>query len=247
MALNQTKVYHLFHSGVAVKIGEDLLVFDYYKDNPSGEDRDLTNGVISEKNLEESDNIYGFVSHRHSDHYNPTIFNWEDKTDNVYYILSNDINVRTGKDNYIFVNKDEELEVNEVEIKTFGSTDLGVSFLVKHKEVTIFHAGDLNWWHWKNNSREDQKQEEEDYKQEIAKIVKEDKIDIAFVPVDPRLDEYYYLAGEYFLRKVEPEVLIPIHFSSNYDITSEFAQKMNNSNFVTDIKSIQQRGQEINF
>ena len=245
MALNQTKIYHLYHSGVAVKDNESLMVFDYYKDNPAGLKRDITNGVISQEDLAEKKNLYGFVSHRHSDHYNPQIFTWEDQVDNAKYIISDDVNVRTDKDNYIFVNKDEQTQVDDMNIKTFGSTDSGVSFLVKKEDMTIFHAGDLNWWHWKNDSRDEQKAEEENYKKEVEKIAREEKIDVAFVPVDPRLEEYYYLAGDYFLREVKPEVFIPIHFASNFDITDKFAEKMSKSNIDSEIKVIKKRGQEI--
>lgn len=245
MDLKDTKVYHLYHSGVAVKTENDLMIFDYYKDKPAGKENNINNGVISEKELNDSDNIYVFVSHRHSDHYNPVIFTWEDKTENVCYILSNDINVRTGKDNYIFMNKEEELELDELKIKTFGSTDLGVSYLVKTEDMVIFHSGDLNWWHWKNNSREQQREEEKNYKKEVDKLVREDKIDIAFVPVDPRLDEYYYLAGDYFLKNVKPKVFVPIHFSSNYKITEKFAKKMKKFSQDTEIKIIKKRGQKI--
>ena len=28
------------------------------------------------------------------------------------------------------------------------STDEGVAFLVEVNGVVIYHAGDLNWWHW---------------------------------------------------------------------------------------------------
>ena len=33
-----------------------------------------------------------------------------------------------------------------------GSTDEGVSFCVDFAGVTLFHAGDLNLWHWRDES-----------------------------------------------------------------------------------------------
>ncbi len=35
------------------------------------------------------------------------------------------------------------------EIRTLRSTDEGVAFVVHYAGKTIYHAGDLNWWHWK--------------------------------------------------------------------------------------------------
>ena len=42
----------------------------------------------------------------------------------------------------------KNLSLKGVKIKAFGSTDIGISFLVSVDGVDIFHAGDLNWWHW---------------------------------------------------------------------------------------------------
>lgn len=37
-------------------------------------------------------------------------------------------------------------------VKMYGSTDAGGSFLIHCHGITIFHAGDLNWWHWAGDS-----------------------------------------------------------------------------------------------
>ncbi|MEI3154718.1 MAG: hypothetical protein V8S95_06185 [Odoribacter sp.] len=37
-------------------------------------------------------------------------------------------------------------------IKAFGSTDIGISFLIDIDNIRIFHAGDLNNWHWEEES-----------------------------------------------------------------------------------------------
>ncbi len=243
MAVNNLNIFHLYHSGVVIKTEDKLMIFDYYKDDPAGQERKISNGVITEKELNEKKEIYVFVSHSHGDHYQPLIFNWEEKTDSeIKYILSNDINIPNKKENYYFMDKYQTLNFNELKVKTYGTTDRGVSFLVKNRKTNIFHSGDLNWWHWKNNSVSKQKQEEKDYKEEINQL-EGHKIDIAFVPVDPRLDEYYYLAGEYFAQKIKPEYLIPIHFGGQFDITTKFADKINDLEVASVI--IEKRGQEI--
>ena len=33
------------------------------------------------------------------------------------------------------------------------STDEGVAFIVREKDGTIYHAGDLNWWHWEGEPK----------------------------------------------------------------------------------------------
>lgn len=231
-------VYHLYHSGVAVETENNFFIFDYYRDSSAGEERKLKNGVIEPGEIKEKrKNVYVFVSHSHGDHYNPVIFEWERKLPEINYILSNDINSITGKNRYS-LSPDQELTVNNIEVKTFGSTDRGVSFLVREKGITIFHAGDLNWWHWESFTTSELKKEEKDYKREITKIKNHD-INLAFVPVDPRLNEHYYLAGEYFINKVKPDYFFPIHFSSDYKITDTFANRFDNPE--AEIMSIKNR------
>lgn len=50
----QVEVYHLFHSGTAVKIGDKLFIFDYFKDENEEEKKlksSLENGLIRKKVL----------------------------------------------------------------------------------------------------------------------------------------------------------------------------------------------------
>ena len=38
------------------------------------------------------------------------------------------------------------------------------------------------------------------------------KIDAAFIPLDPRQEEYYTLGMDYFLELAKPEKVYPMHF-----------------------------------
>ena len=46
------------------------------------------------------------------------------------------------------MNFDEEITVDNMKIKTLESSDIGVAFLIEIEGKVIYHAGDLNWWHW---------------------------------------------------------------------------------------------------
>jgi len=274
------KIYHLYHSGVAIEDKNTLLVFDYYLDkientiidntkadnnkiykeksvddkNYSGKtDRigqkdlsniHLSNGVIRKDTLTKFDNVYVFVTHRHSDHYNPVIFKWEQYNTSIKYILSDDIpgNNPSKKQNIYYMKKGEQISIDDINIFAYGSTDQGVSFLLSYDDKTIFHAGDLNWWHWSSFSEEQLQKEEDDFKKEVNKL-KGDKIDIAFVPVDPRLKDNYYLAGEYFIKTIKPDIFVPIHFENEYNITEKFARKF--SDCDTRAAIINKPGEEI--
>jgi len=240
----KAEIYHLYHSSAVVKLQNDLFIFDYYKDDLKGENLDLKDGVITKNSFDNIDRAFVFVSHRHHDHYNKVIFTWQQYLDEIYYILSDDIEIDFTQKNIIMVSKDQKLTVSDIEIRTFGSTDEGVSFLVKTPDINIFHAGDLNWWKWKKFSPRVQEREERNYKKEIKKLT-EENINIAFVPVDPRLEENYYLAGQYFVEKISPEMFIPIHFADNYSITEKFKKMMSGSK--SNIREIKRRGEKIIF
>lgn len=244
MAVKQANIYHLYHSGVAVETDNFLLVFDYYNDNSDGQERNLANGVVTPAEFAEKEQGLVFVSHSHSDHFNPVIFDWQEKADNLKYILSEDVRVMGNKSNYYQLAKYQQLSLPEAVVTTYGTTDQGVSFLVEVDGLNIFHAGDLNWWHWNKFSPQERKKEEQDYKRELARLAGQD-IDIACVPVDPRLDEHYYRGAQYFAEEIAPQLLVPIHFSDNYSITRRFVNEI--TDLSVEVAVVEQRGEKIEF
>ena len=56
-------------------------------------------------------------------------------------------------------------------METLRTTDEGVAFLVTCKDKRIYHAGDLNWWHWEEESIDYNRQMRKDYQREIRKLV----------------------------------------------------------------------------
>ena len=209
------KIEYIFNSGFTVETKNHFLIFDYYKGDISFSDKKTT----------------VFVSHGHGDHYNPEIFNFEG---NIDYVISDDLKVEQ-KVNY--VKPGSELKLNDINIKVFGSTDLGVSFLISVDDLNIFHAGDLNWWYWENDSDKEKSDMEKQFKNEIDKIKGHD-IDLAFFPVDPRLGEAFSKGGEYFIDAISPKYFVPMHFGDNYDATTNFTHKMKGSSCtISEIKN----------
>jgi L-ascorbate metabolism protein UlaG (beta-lactamase superfamily) len=196
----------------------------------STNDNAILPNIIATKSIKENKKVFIFSSHSHGDHFNPDILAWEKINTDVTYILSNDITIDVKKPNYIFMKEDDETIFNDFYIKAYGSTDIGISFLVKFDGLTIFHAGDLNWWHWKEDSLEERNLAETNFKIQIAKLKNENAIDIAFFPVDPRLEEYYYLGGQYFCEHLKPKMLIPMHFDEDLWVTNKFSEKMDKIN-----------------
>lgn len=221
----ECKIIHFGHSSVAVETENTFLIFDYYKDIFSFQEEAIQERLLSLNDLKTDKDVFVFVSHGHGDHFNPEIFQWKKFNKRIQYILGYDIKEMVHEEEYYYMEPLGFLQLEGVHIKSFGSTDKGVSFLVSVDDFTIFHAGDLNWWHWKNFSPEEQKQEEVDFKREVNHL-RGEAIDIAFIPADPRLDEFFHLAGLYFSQTLRPQLLVPIHFRENYSICRAFAEKL---------------------
>lgn len=222
------KIIHAFHSGFIVKVKDRILMFD------------CLDGSLSE-HFSDKDDVYVFISHGHSDHYSKEVFDWERKNSKIKYFLGYDIDITDAKENYYSMERYQSLNIEGLNIQSFGSTDRGVSFLVTIDDIGIFHAGDLNWWHWENDSGQAQKKEAEDYKNEVNRL-KGKKIDVAFVPVDPRLGDHYYLSAEYFAKTIDPKVLIPMHFSNEFSITKKIKNKL--KSYDLKVLEIESKNQE---
>lgn len=238
----KAKINYIYHSGFTIKTENHFLIFDYYKEPIENNRQSM---LLSPENIKEMKNVYVFSSHSHEDHFNPKILEWENYNSNIQYILSSDIKADKNKSNYNIIEEGQEKVIGDVYIKAYGSTDIGISFLVKVDGLTIFHAGDLNWWHWKDDSIDEQKVAETSFKAHIEKLKEEKSIDIAFFPVDPRLQEFYYIGGEYFAKEIQPSLLIPMHFGDVVDITKKFASRMKKINIKA--VEIDASGQEIKY
>lgn len=223
------KIKYLYHSGFLVETDQNLLLFDYYQGS-------------AESLIKESlKNIVIFSSHSHPDHFNPVILEWQKDRPDIQYILSHDINVSQTIKNLNFLAPFEKLEIGNLKIKAYNSTDLGVSFLVQDEGIRLFHAGDLNWWYW-IDTPEEMAKAEKDFKEEVQKI-KGETIDIAFFPVDPRLEQNYSAGAEYFIQELTPRIFIPMHFADSPEIVDTFGDKMKEGPIK--IMKFSQKGQEL--
>lgn len=220
------QITYLHHSGFAVRTRDTLLVFDDAQRMPVEGDS-LANGHITESIARAQRQVIYFVSHRHADHFNESIYAMAD-AGNVQYVLGYDIpephkghRMREG----------DRVSIGGVEISAYGSTDEGVSFLVRLDGWTIFHAGDLNLWHWRAESTlKEIEQAERDYMDAAAPLIGQE-MDFAFFPVDPRMGEMYDAGALHFLMHAKPRVMIPMHWWGRTDVAIDFARR-NRSKYV---------------
>lgn len=213
--MGQLEVTYLYHSGFSVELDGTLLVFDYA---PQGNDGQ---GTLSREALAQYRQVVVLVSHSHGDHFDPVIFDWAD-TGRVHYVLSFDVPARWPGQR---LKPGESATVGEVAVEAFESTDIGVSFLVKLGNYTVFHAGDLNLWHWREVSTlREIEQAERDFHAAV-KPLEGREIDLAFFPVDPRQGSLYDAGANYFVMAVKPRVLIPMHWQDRIDVAQEYVRK----------------------
>lgn len=196
------KVTYIHHSSFSVELDTCTLLFDYYK------------GELPK--FDNNNKIYVFSSHSHHDHFDKVIFDLEKQYNDVTYILSNDIKDSSSKNTY-FVKSNESIDIDDLNIRTLESSDLGVAFIVEVEGKRIYHAGDLNWWHWEGEPDEDNKEAAFKFTKEVDKI-KGTVFDVAFIPLDPRQESKYYLGFDYFMKNTNTKVAFPMHCWSNYSV-----------------------------
>ena len=215
----QMKITYHYNSGFSIRIGATLLVFDYWE----GENRKLPEaGRLNRQILSAFEHIYVFVSHGHPDHFSSLIYEWREDLP-VTYIVSYDMPVGTrGKR----ISPLETITLSpDISVTAYDSTDLGVSFLVKAYGMSIFHAGDLNLWHWREESSlREIEAAEKAFDEAIAPIAKEN-VDIAMFPVDPRQGQMFDAGANLFILRVKPKVFIPMHWQNRPEVAVEFARR----------------------
>ena len=178
-------VTYLDHSGFAISTPEAVMIFDYYKDP----DKKLEKAL---KGAEGKEVIF-FVSHHHPDHFNTSIFELAQEYKRTY-VLSNDIFSKVVPQKGLSVAWMSAGDAIDSipgirQVKAYGSTDAGVSYAITLPDGSvIFHAGDLNDWHWSDESTPREVAKAEEKFTEIAKGATE------------------------FLKKIKVDNFFPMHF-----------------------------------
>lgn len=213
------KLTYLYNSGFCLEIENITLIIDFYKD-PSG--------IVKNKILPNKRRIYVLCTHNHADHFSHEIFEWNKLNDEITYILSKEIKDSINKTNLniFYVEKSEYYEDEHIFVKAYGSTDIGSSFFIKVQDLQIFHAGDLNNWHWNEESTMVEIEEaERNFKLELEDIKREIHVlDVALFPIDPRLGQDFMKGVTQFITAIKVKFLVPMHFQQDYTSILKFRE-----------------------
>lgn len=212
------KITYLHHSGFAVETETKTLLFDYY--TQGGRYAGFDPAACAGKEL------FVFVSHFHEDHFDRRILEWAEQDGlSPRYVFSPDVRPKAGfKGERLVAKPHESYDFGGIHIETLRSNDEGVAFLVEADGKTIFHAGDLNWWHWNGESDAFNEDIRKSYTGEIDRL-KGRRIDAAFIPADLRLEDKYFWAVDYFMKTVGAESVFPMHFWGRFDVCGMLKEK----------------------
>ncbi len=238
------KITYIGHSGFLVEWDTCCFLFDYYT------------GVIPK--LDPDKKLFVFVSHKHGDHYNPDIFKLCVNSPKVEYVLSSDIRVKSVDylqagateevlSRIVTVKPSRDYELQDlngdiIKLKTLKSTDLGVAFLLQYQGKTIYHAGDLNQWVWKEETKQENNNMTARFLKEME-ILRDVVIDVAFAPLDPRQEEWYSLGLEALLTTAKVRYAFPMHFWGKQEIIAQFKRERASAAALATIMDIIQDGQ----
>lgn len=213
------KLTYIYHSGFAIETERCIVIIDYYKD-PS----DVVTPL-----LKSDKKIYVLVSHFHPDHFNADVLTWKALHGDIVYLFSKDIlrHRRAPKDAAtMWLIKGDTYTDDNISVRAFGSTDSGDSFVIKIDGKRIFHAGDLNNWHWSDvSTKAEAEGAEKMYLNELKDICSvEDRVDVAMFPVDERIGSGYMRGAQQFVERMPTGLFVPMHFTATgYDSANAFA------------------------
>lgn len=232
------KITYIHHSSFLVELDSVTMLFDYYA------------GTLPK--VREDRPLVVFASHFHGDHFAPVIFDLAEGRDEVQYVLSKDISKKRVPeglfDRVTFVKPEEKLLLKaslvSVEIETFRSTDEGVAFWISCDGKEIYHAGDLNNWWWEGEDKAWNHNMAAAYAREMEKLAGR-RADAAFIPLDPRLGQWFYLGMKGFMEKADTKAVIPMHFWKDYSIIEKMRRHPCSEGWRERLVEIHKEGEEL--
>jgi L-ascorbate metabolism protein UlaG (beta-lactamase superfamily) len=212
------KLTYIYHSGYAIEGEQFTFIIDYFKD--------AENEFVRRSLPSFPGKLYILSSHWHPDHFTRTILEWKKIRPDAEYLFSEDILKKrlASADEATFLVKGDVWQDDKVRIRTFGSTDVGVSFRIEAERKTIFHAGDLNNWHWDEISTPAEiRSAERHFLKELKTLADTTRqVDLAMFPVDCRLGKNYMRGPQQFVDTIRTALFAPMHFDQTYDKANAF-------------------------
>lgn len=247
------QVIFIHHSCFLVEVDDKVLIFDYFDGNE-------VNGYSFKGKIphyEPDTKIYVFASHCHQDHYDMDVLRWSEEYKNIKYIFSKDIRISPNflkkhgidpkvREKVLFVSAGKDYTLDDIKITTLQSTDAGVGFYISTNGVSLFHAGDLADWRVGGVGELVNGKVQKSFRSEIKKLSGK-PLNLAFVPMDPRLMEYQDLSVDYVLRNTDAEFVFPMHMWQDYSGIAAYKKKISNLGMAERVVEISRENQVFPF
>ncbi len=231
------RITYIGHSGFSLEWERCYWLFDYYT------------GDIPK--IDPDKKVFVFVSHKHGDHFNPKVFDLRREHRHIEFVLSSDIpksQVNKVSGQVRVVEPEERYELRDsdgevIRLTTLRSTDLGVAFLLSYLGKTIYHAGDLNLWVWKEEPQQYNDDMTVAFNEQMNHL-RDVAVDVAFVPLDPRQEEDYHLGMEALLSTAKVNRVFPMHFGKEFSVIERYKKERVANLRGTIVMDIERAGQD---
>ena len=227
------KITYIHHSAFLVETDSASLLFDYFE------------GALPK--ISSAKPLYVFSSHRHGDHFAEGIFELAKEQEQITFILSSDIWQKRVpaelKEKAVFLDPDQKWSDGLVTVETYKSTDEGVAFWCSIDGKEIYHAGDLNHWYWEGEDPQWNADMTAAYRAEIEKM-RGRLADVAFLPLDPRLETWFYLGLDDWMKVADAKTVFPMHFWEQFDVAARLKALPCSESYRDRVVEIQEKGQE---
>jgi L-ascorbate metabolism protein UlaG (beta-lactamase superfamily) len=224
-------VWYLGHCGYAVRTGTKLLVFDYLSERgtPAADPRagGLDDGIIEPADLD-GHQVYVFVTHSHSDHWDPRILEWEPEVEDIEYVFG----WAAGADprHHYLVGPRATATLDDLEIYTINSHHSGVpevAYLVHVDGHWVYHNGDYR----------------QDYLPDFEYLgTLTHHMDLVFHVGLTDEQWQYTRQGYYLMEHFHPDAFFTMHFGGNEEEMADFPPVMADRGYDTNILVPGRRG-----
>jgi len=216
------RVTYFYQSAFTVAMEKTLMVFSYRQ---TGLEQLAREQWLSDRDFQGFNNILVFVPSASAAHHDKAIYEWKQSFPFTYVMPQEAAKLAPRAANVRVCREGDSFSVGHCEVTAYGSSDAGLSFLAEAEGVRVYHAGDLNLWHWREeNTLRDIARSEALFYEKTALLPK-DGIDVSMFPLDPNQGGYYDAGANHFIMAVRPRVFFPMHFGSRAEIAAEYARR----------------------
>jgi L-ascorbate metabolism protein UlaG (beta-lactamase superfamily) len=225
-------VWYLHHSGWAVRTASHLLIFDYVRHHLDVALASIAHGVIEPTEIAHL-NVVVFVSHSHSDHFDPSIFAWRDRIPSLTFVFGWPATQAATAD-IVLGEKRLQKKTGACQIFNIHHEFDGIlesAFLVEVDGLTLVHAGDHGHSKGMKNS---------EFESNIRYLAKKaNTVDLFFTPT---------FGGEIdAIRALKPRLVLPMHDGGRENQYQRFKEKAARSGLESEIWAATRAGDSFVF